>query len=64
MPMTFGKQLELERDRLNLTQAETAKKLGVPPRTYWQHEAGRVVPSMPYQEGALARLKRLQPQVK
>ena len=55
--MTFRKQLLAERERLNLTQDEAAKLLGIGRRTLQKWEDSRdQAPSEITQEGALARL--------
>lgn len=59
--MTFAQQLQRHRARLGLTQPNVAKALGIPPRTYWEYEHGVTTPPAIAQEGALARLVKLQP---
>jgi len=59
--MTFRKQLQAERDRLDITQAQCAQILSVSLRTITDWEA-RHNPTIPFevtQEGALARLKAI-----
>ena len=56
--MTFRKQLLAERDRLNLTQAQAAKALGIGLRTVAAWETTDT-PPMLTQIGALAVLRAL-----
>jgi transcriptional regulator with XRE-family HTH domain len=60
--MTFALRLKSERERLALTQAETAALLDVPARTYWEWEASKTTPYSVTQEGCLARLQAIHPQ--
>lgn len=55
---TFGAVLKEERERLDLTQTETAALLDIPFRTYWAWENEESEPPTVAQEGALARLKK------
>lgn len=56
--MSFAEQLKAERQRIGLNQADLAAVLEVPPRTYWEWEAGKTEPHLVCQEGALARLRK------
>jgi Helix-turn-helix. len=61
--MSFAENIKLERKRLRLTQPEAAAALDLKPRTYWEYESGATEPTAIAQEGALARLSKLQPKV-
>lgn len=61
-PMTFSDHLRSERTRLGYTHQQLASALGLPFRTYWDYQLGKVVPSEIAQEGALARLNLLRAQ--
>jgi transcriptional regulator with XRE-family HTH domain len=60
---TFAAQLLAERKRLRLTQPELSKVLGVSPSTIWKWENGAEESAEITQEGALARLRAMKPQV-
>ena len=59
--MTFRKQLLNERDRLDITQAQCSKILGVSLRAIadWESRHNPTIPWEVTQEGALARLRAL-----
>ena len=59
--MKFSDQLKKERQRLGLTQAETASLLDVPSRTHWEWESGKTEPHKVAQEGSLRRLQNVDP---
>lgn len=56
--MTFAEKMKRARATLGLTQARMAALLATPRKTYCDYEAGRTVPHPPYQEGALARIRK------
>ncbi|NBW12078.1 MAG: XRE family transcriptional regulator [Caulobacteraceae bacterium] len=62
--MTFAEQLKAERERLGLTQAETAPILAVSPSWVDKVERNARQPHVLMQEGALGRLKRAKPKTK
>jgi len=55
--MSFATQIKSERDRLGLTQAGAAARLGVSKSVIEKWEAGTRTPLAITQEGALARLR-------
>lgn len=59
--MTFSDHLRSERTRLDYTHQQMADALGLPFRTYWDYQLGTVEPHKIAQEGARARLSKLQP---
>jgi len=59
--MSFADKLKTERQRLSLTQAEAAAILEVSKSALEKWEAAQKTPKLLMQEGALARLARLQP---
>lgn len=59
--MTFSAHLRSERTRLGYTHQQMADALALPFRTYWDYQLGKVEPSEIAQEGARARLSKIQP---
>mgnify|MGYP003635404103 CR=1 FL=1 len=58
--MTFSKILTKHKNRLSLSQKELAQILGVSPRKIWSWLNEPTEPGIT-EEGALARLERMQP---
>lgn len=58
--MTFAQTLANYRSRLGWTQKEIAEFLEIPDRTYWEWEKGKTEPPAIAQEGAVARLEKLE----
>ena len=57
--MTFPEKLQSERTRLSLTQAKAAALLDISKSTLEKWEAGTKTPKALMQEGALARLAKI-----